>query len=238
MSETRSHISGNDILHVAEVAQRRVRATSWWRIAIFIIIAIPALVGFIDVLSRISSLFASAQAAQLAAPEPCAAASSDISNPADSGGIIPVRLQIPSVGVSAPVERVGLNTKGDMQAPSNFVDVGWYQNGSEPGASGSAVIDGHVNNALTEAGVFEHLAQVGVGDRIILSDASGQTRTFTVVSVKTYPVNAAPLEEIFSHEGPSQLALITCEGVWDAAEHQFSNRLVVFASLASSTSIS
>lgn len=153
------------------------------------------------------------------------------SSVAHTGGITPARLSIPAIGVSAKVESVGLNTAGAMQAPSSFSTVGWYKGGSEPGARGSAVIDGHVNNALTEAGVFEHLDQLKAGDTIIVSDASGDTRTFSVSSVKAYPVDSAPTSEIFSEAGPPELALITCEGTWIPSKKEFDQRLVVYATL-------
>jgi LPXTG-site transpeptidase (sortase) family protein len=144
---------------------------------------------------------------------------------------IPARLVIPSIGVSAKIEQVGIGSDGSMQTPSSFSTVGWYKDGAAPGQPGNAVIDGHVNNALTSAGVFEHLDQLHLGDVIDVADASGKTLQFQVSSVQVYPVQNAPLDKIFTAKGAPGLALITCDGAWDQGKKEFDKRLVIFASL-------
>jgi LPXTG-site transpeptidase (sortase) family protein len=145
--------------------------------------------------------------------------------------LVPVRLQIPSIGVNAKVEQVGKKDDGSMGTPSTFGDVAWYAPGSAPGQAGNAVIDGHVNNALTTAGVFEHLSQVALGDTITVLNASGTPINFTVTKVEEYPADSAPAASIFAVTGPSQLVLITCDGSWVPNQKTFDKRLVVFASL-------
>ena len=152
---------------------------------------------------------------------------------AASTPLTPVRLKITSIGVDANVEQVGQNAAGAMGAPTQFGDVAWYALGPKPGAPGNAVIAGHVNNALTTAGVFEHLSQLKPGDSVSVSDASGQTLNYIVTQVQAYPADQAPTSTIFATGGPSQLVLITCDGDWVSSEHQFNERLVVYASLAS-----
>jgi len=143
--------------------------------------------------------------------------------------LVPVRLEIPSIGVDAKVEQVGKKDDGSMGTPSTFGDVAWYAPGSAPGAAGNAVIDGHVNNALTTAGVFEHLSQIALGDPITVLNASGTPLTYIVTSVQEYPADTAPAASIFATSGPSQLVLITCDGSWVPSEKSFDKRLVVFA---------
>jgi len=145
--------------------------------------------------------------------------------------ITPLRLIIPSIGVNANVEQVGNKADGSMGTPQKFGDVAWYALGSKPGAAGNAVIDGHVDNALTTAGVFMHLSQVHLGDIIEVADASGATRTFVVNNIQEVPADSAPDASIFATTGPSQLVLITCDGDWVPADKSFSTRLVVFATL-------
>lgn len=249
MSETRSHISDGNILHIAEVAVRRKH--NRWRVIIVALLLVPVLIGLVDILSRFATFWYTARAApqlevveEILAIAPTAeirelqaATSSKESGSASQTqtqatfGIVPVQIQIPSIGVDAHVQKVGINAAGAMQAPSNFTDVGWYQAGSKPGEPGSAVFSGHVNNALTKAGVFEHLAQIRAGDTVTVSDTTDRTRVFRVQSIKIYPADSAPVAEIFSRAGPSQLVLITCDGVWDAVKRQFSDRLVVYAGL-------
>lgn len=145
--------------------------------------------------------------------------------------ITPARLTIASIGVHANVEQVGKKSDGSMATPSSFQDVAWYKPGSKPGDAGSAVIAGHVNNALTTSGVFEHLLDVKVGDYITVSDTSGKTLVYVVTKTAQYNLDSAPLNDIFTQSGPSQLVLITCDGAWDAAAHSYNKRLVVYAQL-------
>lgn len=145
--------------------------------------------------------------------------------------IVPARLFIASIGVNASVESVGKDAKGAMKTPSSFTTVAWYSLGSSPGEAGNAVIDGHVNNALTKAGVFEHLSDIAMGATIQVADAAGHTLSYRVRDIEDYSTEDAPTDVIFSRTGPSQLVLITCAGDWDAKAHSFNKRLVVFASL-------
>ncbi len=146
--------------------------------------------------------------------------------------ITPAHLVISSIGVNANVEQVGKKADGSMGTPSTFGNVGWYALGSKPGEAGNAVIDGHVNNALTTAGVFAHLSQITIGDIVQVSDAAGKTLIYKVTKVQTFAADSAPDASVFATTGPSQLVLITCDGDWVASAHSFDKRLVVFASLS------
>jgi LPXTG-site transpeptidase (sortase) family protein len=145
--------------------------------------------------------------------------------------IVPAFLTIPSIGVRANVEQVGKKSDGSMDTPKKFDDVAWYSPGSKPGEAGNAVIDGHVNNALTTAGVFEHLNSLNLGDAIDVADSSGHTLNYIVTSIQEYPADAAPAASVFATTGPSQLVLITCDGDWVQSDHSFDKRLVIFARL-------
>ncbi|MDQ5955435.1 MAG: hypothetical protein QG621_438 [Patescibacteria group bacterium] len=148
-----------------------------------------------------------------------------------TSALVPTKLSIQSVGVSADVEQVGQKADGSMAAPSSFTTVGWYKEGSMPGEEGSAVFAGHVNNALTKAGVFEHLDHIALGDVIVVSDAYNKTLRFAVTDIEDYPTATAPLNTIFATSGPSQIVLITCAGDWDPRAKSYDHRLVVFARL-------
>ena len=66
----------------------------------------------------------------------------------------PTFLVIPALGVRASVEKVGLTPQNAMANPSSFKTVAWFRLGIEPGATGSAVIAGHLDNALDARGGF------------------------------------------------------------------------------------
>src|SRR5207253_11162547 len=58
----------------------------------------------------------------------------------------PVRIDIPSIAVSAPVDPVGLNPDGSLQAPKDFDRAGYYTGRPTPGEIGPAIIEGHVDS--------------------------------------------------------------------------------------------
>lgn len=143
----------------------------------------------------------------------------------------PKRLEIPSIGVNAAVQYVGIKADGSMGTPSNFKDVAWYKYGPVPGAEGSAVIDGHVDNALSLAGVFKHLSDVKIGDDVYVTRNDGTRLHFRVTDTQVYDYKDAPSQKIFATSGGKYLNLITCSGTWVGSEHSYTTRLVVYTTL-------
>jgi len=138
----------------------------------------------------------------------------------------PIRLMIPSISVNAAIQYVGVDDKKEMETPTNSTDVGWFDLGVLPGKKGSAVIDGHFDDQSGEAGVFFNLYKLKPGDKVYLTDSSGQTLAFAVRESRLYdPGNA---DFLFSRNDSSHLNLITCDGVWDGTKKSYSKRLVVF----------
>lgn len=196
------------------------------------------LVGAADITSRLSRSFLGDEALRTAfAPAVMLFNASStnaffgVSQASTTTPLVPGTLLIPSIGVRANVEHVGKKADGTMGTPQKFEDVAWYSLGAKPGEAGNAVIAGHVNNALTKAGVFEHLDSVKLGDVILLSDSNGDSLTYKVTDIEQYPADTAPAASIFATTGPSQLVLITCDGEWVQNDHSFNKRLVVFAQL-------
>lgn len=148
------------------------------------------------------------------------------------GTIIPATLSVPSLGIRAGVELVGKKADGSMGTPQDFKNVAWYSLGAKPSSTtGSAVFTGHVNNALTQAGVFSNLSKIKKGDYVSLSDASGKTLVYKVSEIMALDPSA-DTSALFSVSGPAQVVLITCDGEWIQDEHQFNKRLVVVAKSA------
>lgn len=142
----------------------------------------------------------------------------------------PVRLVIPALGVNATVEDVGIGSGGQMGTPTQVDDVGWYQLGVRPGASGDAIIDGHLDWYDNPCTVFCHLASLRPGDVVKVDRADGTQVSFSVDSLKTYPYDATP-PSFFAQYGPPQLSLVTCAGSWDEGKATYTQRLVVHADL-------
>lgn len=151
---------------------------------------------------------------------------------ANQEGSPPMRLSIPTLTIDANVQKVGVTKAGAMGVPNNFTDVAWYKYGTVPGQVGSAVIDGHVDNGLSLAGVFKHLSDIKVGDVIYIETASSTNLTFVVTDVELYPYKEVPLEKLFNQNDAAHLNLITCDGAWIAGEKTYDHRFVVYATLA------
>lgn len=152
-------------------------------------------------------------------------------------GDLPMRLKIPSLGIDADVQSVGINGKGNMASPGNFTDVGWYSGGPLPGQVGSAVIDGHVDNGLGMNGVFKHLGEIQIGDEIVVSTLSGRELHFVVEEIAPYPYTAVPLERLFLRADMPRLNLVTCEGRWVKRDDTYDHRLVIYARLMDSSAL-
>ena len=145
----------------------------------------------------------------------------------------PARLVIPAIHLDAAVETVGLQASGDLDTPQEHPldDVGWYSMGPQPGAVGSAVIDGHLDRPGGAPAVFWYLNDLQIGDDVMVLSSDGKTLHFRVTRVQAYPPNAAPLQAIFGDMSGNYLNLITCAGYWIPSEHQTTQRLVVYTSL-------
>jgi LPXTG-site transpeptidase (sortase) family protein len=145
----------------------------------------------------------------------------------------PARLIIPAIHLDASVETVGLKADGDLDTPQEHPldDVGWYNMGPQPGARGSAVIDGHLDRPGGTPAVFWYLNNLHTGDDVIVISTQGRTLHFRVTHIQAYQPQNAPLQAIFGDTSGSYLNLITCAGDWVPSEHQTTQRLVVYTSL-------
>jgi LPXTG-site transpeptidase (sortase) family protein len=139
-------------------------------------------------------------------------------------------LIIPAIDVNAPVELVHQDTDGRLGVPTanQWVNVGWYENGPLPGATGSAVIDGHLDRTGGAPAVFWNLKKLHVGDLVMVKNASGKQVNFLVTKLQNYAPDDAPLAQIFGRNDGEYLNLITCAGTWIPAQNQTSQRLVVY----------
>ena len=143
---------------------------------------------------------------------------------------LPAYLTIPVINVDAAIQRLGVTPMGELDVPSNTVDVGWFKLGPRPGQRGNAVIAGHFDGKYGEPGVFINLYKLQKGDKLYIEDDKGKTTSFIVRESRTYDPGYA--EEVFSSNSGMHLNLITCDGVWDGAKKSYSKRLVVFADIA------
>lgn len=139
---------------------------------------------------------------------------------------LPQELSIPSIGLAAPIIPVGVNAKGEMDVPPGSTqEVGWYADGTVPGAPGSAVIDAHVFAA------FASLHNIRIGDDVYVFTNAGTKLHFKVTAMRTYPLAEVSAEALFNASGARQLNLITCAGKYIPSQQTYDHRLVVFTTL-------
>ena len=144
----------------------------------------------------------------------------------------PIRIRIPSIGVSAPVSVLGLNRDGSVAVPTDFYIPGWYKFGPAPGQKGSAVILGHVDSYKGPA-VFYRIRDLKIGNQVIVTLANHTTVRFAVIGVHEYSKSNFPERLVFGPRNYSALQLVTCGGVFNAATGHYESNIVAFTSLVS-----
>lgn len=149
--------------------------------------------------------------------------------PAAAPGV-PARVTVARLGIDSPLEPLGLLTDGSLQSPTKWEEAGWYAQGVRPGAIGPAVIAGHVDSVSGPA-VFYRLREMRVGDDIMVTDAGGLVRHFTVTDVEEYPKTAFPTAQVYGPTVLPVLRLVTCTGDFDYKARSYLDNLVVSAAL-------
>jgi sortase family protein len=142
----------------------------------------------------------------------------------------PVRIEIPAIGVSSALVRLGLNPDGTMQVPVDYARAGWFTGGPAPGDTGPAVIAGHVDSRSGPA-VFYRLRELRGGDAINIVRADGSTARFVTDEVVRYPKRAFPTQAVFGPVPDPALRLITCGGRFDRARRSYDDNVIVTAHL-------
>ena len=142
----------------------------------------------------------------------------------------PTRLRFPRLHVDATVLPVSVGSDGLLGVPANPRQLGWWSGSARPGlASGSVVIDGHVDSSTLGLGAFFRLSEARPGDEIVLESATGESSGYTVVARRSYAKASLPVAEVFAVDVPPRLVLLTCGGAFDQATHHYANNIVVYA---------
>jgi hypothetical protein len=135
----------------------------------------------------------------------------------------PVRIDLPTLRVRAPVEPVAVQGGGDLVVPENPHVVGWWAAGG-----GTLVLDGHVDTAAGGPGALFRLSELATGDAIGLTGVDGAVQSYVVTSVRTYLKADLPAEVFGPSESP-RLVIITCGGHFNRSTRQYANNVVAFA---------
>ena len=137
----------------------------------------------------------------------------------------PMYLYIPSINLFSNMQGVGIDKKGNMDVPSGKTNnVGWYEYGTMPGNTGTAVLDAH-NTAA-----FKNLKNVPVGSDIYILTQKGKIMHFVVREAQVYSMKTLKPSTLFAQAGHPQINLITCAGK-NLGGGDATHRLIVSAQL-------
>ncbi|WP_405872419.1 MULTISPECIES: class F sortase [unclassified Streptomyces] len=153
------------------------------------------------------------------------------------GPALPLRIDIPELGVQAPVVARGLDGQGAVDPPpfDQAGVVGWYAAGVRPGAAGAALMVGHVDTE-TRPAVFYKLSVLRPGETIRVIRDDGRVAEFTVDDVQVQGRDRFDARQAYGQHraGRAELRLITCGGTFDRASHTYTANVIVSAYLTGS----
>jgi sortase (surface protein transpeptidase) len=140
----------------------------------------------------------------------------------------PARVEVPAIGVDAPIIALGLDPAGALEVPEDFAETGWWTGGPEPGEQGPAIIAGHIDSPRGPA-VFYRLLELQPGDVVRVTRADGSRVEFTVRRTEQHAKAAFPTEIVYAPTTGSELRLITCGGAFDRSSGHYVDNVIVFA---------
>ncbi|MEV0090099.1 class F sortase [Streptomyces sp. NPDC050738] len=144
----------------------------------------------------------------------------------------PQRVRIPALHVDAPLTGLGLDEDGRLVAPpEDDRDLaGWYDAGTTPGATGTAIVAGHVDTRQGPA-VFYGLGALKKGNTVEVDREDATTAVFTIDAIEVYAADDFPDKKVYGHASRPELRLITCGGGFNKARQEYLGNVVVFAHL-------
>ncbi|MDR6978594.1 LPXTG-site transpeptidase (sortase) family protein [Streptomyces sp. 3330] len=150
------------------------------------------------------------------------------------GQALPQRIDIPDLGVQAPVVARGLDAEGGIDPPpfDQAGVVGWYADGAKPGARGTALLVGHVDTEARPA-VFYKLSTLKAGETVRVVRDDGKVAEFTVDDVEVVQRDRFDARQAYGprQQDRAELRLITCGGTFDRVSRSYTANVIVSAYL-------
>jgi LPXTG-site transpeptidase (sortase) family protein len=150
---------------------------------------------------------------------------------------VPVRLEVPDIGVDTPLPQLGQAADGTAEVPPGEPGspAGWYKFSPTPGALGPAVILGHVNSTQSPIGVFYRLHELHQGQQISVTRADGTVAVFQVDRSAEFRKSTFPTLDVYGNTSRAEIRLITCGGL-EASSGEYTENTVVYGHLVASHS--
>ena len=143
---------------------------------------------------------------------------------------LPRLITIPSIGVSARVRSVGVNSQGNIDVPKNLNDTAWYDGSAKPNQEGQVFIDGHTsfNNAIDAA--FNDLPKMKAGDQIVVETGNGAKYTYRVTATETVDADKVDMGKALNVQGDGKkgITLMTCTGKFNYRTQSADKRFIVY----------
>ncbi|MFI6506615.1 class F sortase [Streptosporangium sp. NPDC050855] len=152
----------------------------------------------------------------------------DEEKPPARASVVPSRIDIPSLGIKAPLMKLGVDDGRVELPPYEKPNVaGWVKDSVVPGDKGPAVILGHVDTRTSPA-VFYRLKDMRQGQVIKVVRSDGKVAQYRVDTIEQISKNRFPADKVYLEDG---LRLITCGGTFDRDENEYRDNLIVYATL-------
>ncbi|MFI6933347.1 class F sortase [Streptomyces sp. NPDC050287] len=147
---------------------------------------------------------------------------------------LPQRVDVPELGIQAPVVARGLDGQGAIDPPpfDQAGVVGWYADGASPGAAGTALMVGHVDTE-TRPAVFYKISAMKPGETVRVVRDDGKVAEFTVDDVQVVTRDHFDAQQAYGprRTGRAELRLITCGGTFDRETRSYTANVIVSAYL-------
>ncbi|GAA3151294.1 hypothetical protein GCM10010466_47990 [Planomonospora alba] len=142
--------------------------------------------------------------------------------------VVPERIDIPSLGLKAPLMRLDVKDGEVELPPYDEPDVaGWVEGTAVPGDEGPAVILGHVDTKDAPA-VFYKLKTMREGQVIKVARSDGKVAQYRVDAIEQVSKDSFPADKVYVEDG---LRLVTCGGEFDWDRNQYDDNVIVYATL-------
>jgi sortase (surface protein transpeptidase) len=142
-----------------------------------------------------------------------------------------IRITIPVIGADSSLAPLGVVAGSDtLELPPRVAQAGWYTKSPAPGMRGATIVTGYISDG-TAAGPFQNLRNLSVGDDVLVGRSDGETVTFTVSKIATYPQGQFDAGVVYAPTDDPELRVITVGGALHPGDDP--ENVVVFATMDS-----
>ncbi len=146
----------------------------------------------------------------------------------------PAQLDYDAIGAHSSLIPLGVGSDGAPEVPDVHTpgQAGWLSvYDPDPATHAPLVLIGHVdgerNGKAGQPGVFVHLKNANLGDKLKVGRKDGTTATYTVTKVRQVHKAAFPAS-IYAPTSDNEVRLVTCTGTFDKAKKSYEDSMIVF----------